>query len=202
MHIYSYLALGDSYTIGESVPLLQNFPYQTAQLLRQSGFPISAPEIMAKTGWTTGELLAAIDRYRFLSDYSFVSLLIGVNNQYRGLSIKEYEIEFEKLLVRSITLTGGEPRYTFVLSIPDYGKTPFGQKMDARKIEWEIDEFNHVNKKISDQYGTQYIDITMDGREAEVNPELVAEDGLHPSGKEYAKWADKLKKMILEVCNL
>lgn len=198
MTTHTYLALGDSYTIGESVLLHKNFPYQTVQLLRRSGFFISAPEILARTGWTTGELIDAIGKYQFSKTYDFVSLLIGVNNQYRGLSSNDYKKEFENLLLQSINFAAGQPGNVFVLSIPDYGKTPFGQKMDFRKIEKEINEFNRINKKISEQYGAQYIDITGDGRDVETNSELIAEDGLHPSEKEYIRWAEKVKRMMLE----
>lgn len=198
MRTYTYLALGDSYTIGESVLLYKNFPYQVAQLLRKKGIPVTAPEIIARTGWTTGELITAINQHSFLPEYDFVSLLIGVNNQYRGLPSAEYEKEFEKLLEQAIAFAGKKSHHVFVLSIPDYGKTPFGQNLSPQKIEREISEFNHINKKLSDQHHTCYIDITMEGRTVEINPELVAADGLHPSEKEYTKWAEKLEKAMLE----
>jgi lysophospholipase L1-like esterase len=189
---YTYLALGDSYTIGELVPLQQSFPYQCVQLLREKGLPFLAPEILAKTGWTTGELEEAIRNYRFLSRYDTVSLLIGVNNQYRGLSIEEYRKEFESLLQKAINFAGGEKENVTVLSIPDYSVMPAVAQMDPARISAEIDRFNRVNRKISLGYGTGWLDITKGSREAKHDPELVVSDGLHPSGKEYAKWASAL----------
>ena len=132
-HTYTYLALGDSYTIGEGVPLHKTFPYQTVCLLRKGGYTFYAPEIVAKTGWTTGELEAAIGEHLLLPKYDFVSLLIGVNNQYRGRSIIEYKEQFEHLLKKAISFAGGKPEHVVVLSIPDYGVTPFGQKNGHRK---------------------------------------------------------------------
>jgi lysophospholipase L1-like esterase len=192
--MHTYLALGDSYTVGELVPLRYSFPYQAVQLLRAAGLPFAAPEIVAKTGWTTDELSDAISEYGFLSSYDFVSLLIGVNNQYRGRPAAEYATQFEELLRKAIEFAGGQPRRVAVLSIPDYGVTPTGQAMDPQKIAREIDEFNRINQSISEQHGVHYIEITEGSREALHDPELIAEDKLHPSGKEYAKWAGKLMR--------
>lgn len=188
----TYLALGDSYTVGELVPLRDSFPYQAVQLLRAAGLPFAAPEIVAKTGWTTDELADAISEYSFLPSYDFVSLLIGVNNQYRGRSAEEYATQFEELLKKALRFAGGRSRRVAVLSIPDYGVTPTGQTMDPEKIAREIDEFNRLNRSISQQHGVLYIEITEGSREALHDPGLIAEDKLHPSGKEYAKWAGKL----------
>src|SRR5580658_7397742 len=124
---YSYLALGDSYTIGEGVPLYESFPCQTVQLLRTSGESFAAPEIVARTGWTTDELIGAIAGTQLLPHYDFVSLLIGVNNEYRGRDLAEYEIQFELLLQQAIGLAGASPDYVFVLSIPDWSVTPFAR---------------------------------------------------------------------------
>lgn len=190
--MHTYLALGDSYTIGELVPLRFSFPYQAVQLLRKAGIPFAAPEIVAKTGWTTDELAAAMTEYSFLPSYDFVSLLIGVNNQYRGRSATEYATQFEELLKQALHFAGGQPRRVAVLSIPDYGVTPSGQNMDPEKIACAIDEFNRINRSISEQYGVHYIEITKGSRDALHDPELIAEDKLHPSAKEYAKWATKL----------
>jgi lysophospholipase L1-like esterase len=194
----TFLALGDSYTIGESVPIYENFPYQTVQLLRKSGISVHAPEIVAKTGWTTDELMAGIDRTIFEKSYDIVTLLIGVNNQYRGKDPSTYEKEFEKLLNKAIAFAGGNKRRVFVLSIPDWGATPFAASRDRIKIGKEIDLFNSINKKLTDAAGISYISITEGSREATSNASLVAKDGLHPSGLEYERWAKKLVDAILQ----
>jgi lysophospholipase L1-like esterase len=192
----SFLALGDSYTIGEQVLLAGSFPYQVTQLLRKAGKDVAAPEIIAKTGWTTDELSAAIDETVFLKSYDLVSLLIGVNNQYRGRTAEQYKIEFEALLIKAIAFAGNDPVKVFVLSIPDWGVTPFAAGRDAGKIAVEIDAYNQHCKEVAEQYHCTFIDITEDQRAEGNNPEMLAEDGLHPSAKEYAKWADKLAKAI------
>lgn len=185
----TYLALGDSYTIGESVPIYQGFPYQVVQLLREKGLVLTAPEIVAKTGWTTDELQAGINNTRLLKSYDFVTLLIGVNNQYRGRTAENYATEFESLLNQAISFAGGHKDRVVVLSIPDWGQTPYAEGRDRAKIAKEIDAYNAVNQKISRQYGVHYIDITPGTREASTDKGLVANDGLHPSGKDYARWA-------------
>jgi lysophospholipase L1-like esterase len=194
----TFLALGDSYTIGESVPIYENFPYQTVQLLRKSSIPVQAPEIVAKTGWTTDELMAGIDRTIFEKSYDIVTLLIGVNNQYRGKDPSTYEKEFEQLLNKAIAFAGGNKQHVFVLSIPDWGATPFAASRDRIKIGNEIDLFNSINKKSTDAAGIAYISITEGSREATSNASLVAKDGLHPSGLEYGRWAKKLADAILQ----
>jgi len=194
--MYSYLALGDSYTIGEAVLITENFPYQTVQLLREKGTPFYAPEIIARTGWTTDELQAAIDKHRFLTAYDFVSLLIGVNNQYRGRSAVEYLPEFENLLRQAIRFAGGKADHVLVISIPDWGATPFAADRDRKRIMEEIDAYNMVNKQLAEEYGTHYIDITPGSREALEKPELVAEDKLHPSALEYKKWSKIISDLI------
>jgi lysophospholipase L1-like esterase len=198
----TFLALGDSYTIGESVPIYENFPYQTVQLLRKSGISVHAPEIVAKTGWTTDELMAGIDKTIFEKSYDIVTLLIGVNNQYRGKDSSTYEKEFEQLLNKAITFAGGNKQHVFVLSIPDWGATPFAASRDRIKIGKEIDLFNSINKKSTDAAGIAYISITAGSREATSNASLVAKDGLHPSGLEYGRWAKKLADTILQSIRL
>lgn len=193
----SYLALGDSYTIGESVPVYENFPYQTVQLLRSKGLKVLAPEIVAKTGWTTDELMAGIEKTKLLQEYNFVSLLIGVNNQYRGRSLEEYGQQFKILLSKAIYFAGGKKEHVFVISIPDWGATPFAEGRDRKKIAEEIDAFNRLKKKITLESNIQFIEITEGSRDAETDASLVAKDKLHPSGKEYAKWARKLAEAIL-----
>jgi len=192
MHIYNYLALGDSYTIGEAVSLTESFPYQVVQLLRSKEYNFSAAEIIAKTGWTTDELLDAINKSTLLSKYDFVTLLIGVNNQYRGRDALEYKEQFEELLKKAIELANGKKEHVIIVSIPDYSVTPYANSMDTEKISKEVEVFNSINRALSIQYKAQYVDITETSRNAKSDPALITSDGLHPSGKEYAKWAEKI----------
>lgn len=185
----TYLALGDSYTIGEQVPFSENYPNLTVQLLRNAGHAFSAPEIVAKTGWTTDELETGMNKHTFLPAYDFVSLLIGVNNQYRGRSAGEYAVQFKALLIKAVQLAGNNPANVLVLSIPDWSVTPFAARADRENIKTEIDRFNQVNREIASENGIHYIYITGWTREAESDPDLLAPDGLHPSGKEYQRWA-------------
>ncbi len=196
MHIYSYLALGDSYTIGESLPIHQSFPYQLVQLLRRKEIFFQAPEIIAKTGWTTDELDAVMREYSFLPKYDLVTLLIGVNNQYRGRDVIEYKEQFEELLRRSIELANGKKEHVVVVSIPDYSVTPFAKESDREKIAAEIDVFNGVNKALSIQYKVNYVDITPLSREQKEGASQIAADGLHPSEKQYANWASMIAEVI------
>jgi lysophospholipase L1-like esterase len=200
--IYTYLALGDSYTIGEAAPLQKSFPYQTVQMLRKKGFNFFAPEIVAKTGWTTDELQTAIEEYSFLYAYDFVTLLVGVNNQYRGYPTDAYEKEFTSLLSRATFLANKKPEHVFVLSIPDYGVTTFARKLDLGKIASEIDRYNEINKKASESFGVHYIDVTPSSREAKNDVSLLAADGLHLSEKEYTKWAAILSGQIYNLLKL
>lgn len=193
---YSYLALGDSYTIGEGLPIYESFPYQTVQVLRKAGYSLYAPEIIAKTGWTTDELQAGISNSRLLASYDLVSLLIGVNNQYRGRSLPEYTQQFEALLQQAIGFAGKQPAHVFVLSIPDWGVTPFANGKNSATITHEIDAFNAVNRLFAKKYSVNYIDITPGTRLAANDASLLAADQLHPSGKEYAQWALKLAGAI------
>jgi lysophospholipase L1-like esterase len=197
-HIYTYLALGDSYTIGESVLLQQSFPYQTVQILRMDGYLFSAPEIIAKTGWTTDELEEGMKKHGFLPKYDFVSLLIGVNNQYRGRDVMVYKMEFEELLKKAIVFANNKATHVIVVSIPDYSVTPFAQSKDPQKIAKEIDVFNNISKAVSIQYKVQYVDITPGYRKAKEDIKLVAEDGLHPSAKEYRIWAQQMAETIIK----
>jgi lysophospholipase L1-like esterase len=192
----TYLALGDSYTIGEQVQLQQNFAYQTVQLLRKKNIDIAAAEIIAKTGWTTDELNAAIEQTTFLKQYDFVSLLIGVNNQYRGRAVENFELEFEALLKKAIAFAGNNSKKVFVLSIPDWGLTPFAAERDTATITKEIDLYNAVCKKIALQFDCNFIDITNAQRADAHKAEMLAADGLHPSALEYKKWAEQLSNKI------
>lgn len=196
MHTYSYLALGDSYTIGETLPLHKSFPYQLVQLLRGREYGFYAPEVIAKTGWTTDELQEAMSVSVLLSKYDFITLLIGVNNQYRGRDAIEYKEQFEEILKKAIGLANGKKDRVIVMSIPDYSITPYADTMDRERISKEIEVFNGINKALSIQYKTRYLDITTDSREAKNNTDLIAQDGLHPSEKQYSKWAEKLAELI------
>lgn len=193
---YSYLALGDSYTIGESLPKEDNFPNQTAQLLAEAGYLIEPPIIIAKTSWTSEELQWGIGNRRVQSRYDVVSLLIGVNNQYRGGDQKEYAKQFEELVQQAIGFAGKNPTRVFVLSIPDWGATPYAEGKDRGSIAKEIDSFNIINRRLSKKWKVNYIDITAGTREAVADLSLVAADGLHPSAKEYKRWAEKLAAAI------
>lgn len=194
--VFTYLALGDSYSIGESVLLYQTFPYQVVYLLRKKGLNFSAPEIIAKTGWTTDELSGGIADCRLLPYYNYISLLIGVNNQYRGRTVEEYKVEFEALLKQSLLFVEGKKERVIVLSIPDYSVTPFADSLDKEKITKEIDLYNSVSKAVSIQYKVNYIDITPETREAYNDASLLAPDQLHPSAKAYKQWAEKVADLI------
>lgn len=196
--VFTYIALGDSYSIGESVLLYHSFPYQVVQLLRKKGVSFSAPEIIAKTGWTTDELSAGISECQFLPYYNYVTLLIGVNNQYRGRAVEEYKEEFEGLLKQAMQFVEGKKERVIVLSIPDYSVTPFASSLDREKIVKEIDLYNSVNKAVSIQYKVNYINITPDTRKALNDSSLLAPDQLHPSGNAYKKWAEKVADVIYE----
>jgi lysophospholipase L1-like esterase len=184
-----FLALGDSYTIGESVRLAERWPAQLAALLRQEGIALDQPQTIATTGWTTDELSAGIDRAAPRGPFELVSLSIGVNNQYRGRALAEYRTQFEALLGRAIALAGSQPRRVLVLSIPDWGATPFARGRDRAAIGRAIDEFNAVNARAARRAGAQYVDVTPVSRRATGDAALIAGDGLHPSGKMYAGWA-------------
>jgi len=193
---YHYLALGDSYTIGEMVPPAESFPAQTAAMMKAGSVDFIPPRIIARTGWTTDELeagiIAAERAEPLLAYYDFVSLLIGVNNQYRGRSVDNYKPEFENLLKKAIRLANNRPERVVVLSIPDWGVTPFAGGRDRAQIAAAIDAYNAANKEIAFRYNVHYIDITPWTREAATDPSLLSADGLHPSGKEYRRWAESI----------
>lgn len=192
----TYLALGDSYTIGESVAESERWPVQLAAELVSAGVEMSDPKIIAKTGWRTDELMAAIENDQELAvKYDLVSLLIGVNNQYQGKSVESFALEFEQLLQTAIKLAGNNNRKVIVLSIPDYGKTPFGASKEE-KIEKEIDAYNKASKDICKKYKVKYFNITPISRRAKADPELVADDDLHPSGKMYSAWVELIDHYV------
>jgi lysophospholipase L1-like esterase len=189
---YTYLALGDSYTIGESILENERFPIQLVDSLDNYNLTVGTPKIIATTGWTTDELAAGIEEATLQPPYDLVTLLIGVNNQYRGRSIANYRDEFVALLQQAIEFAGGYPEQVVVVSIPDWGVTPFAKERDGEQIAIEIDQYNQVNKEESAKAGTGYVDVTPISREAASDSTLVAEDGLHPSGKMYARWVELL----------
>ncbi|MEO6820273.1 MAG: SGNH/GDSL hydrolase family protein [Ginsengibacter sp.] len=195
----NYLALGDSYTIGESVTVSERFPVQTVEMLRNKDMLINNADIIATTGWTTHDLINALNVPPPLPVYDIVTLLIGVNNQYQGKKIDDYQKEFSELLLHAIQLAGGNARHVIVLSIPDYSVTPFASSSDKNKIAKEIDEFNAVNKIITLKNDVNYIDITAISREVPNEHSLVANDGLHPSPTQYTRWSDLLSKMIITI---
>jgi lysophospholipase L1-like esterase len=197
--VLSYLALGDSYTIGESVAVSDRYPVQTVKMLQTDHFGYTDPDIIATTGWTTANLLTAVQNTKFTHPYRVVTLLIGVNNQFQGRSTTEYAQQFTELAERSITLAGGNPSHVIVLSIPDYSVTPFARGLNTALIAAQIDTFNAINKQVSQTYKLQYLDITGESRKAATDPTLLASDGLHFSGKEYGIWAGLLEPLIKEI---
>jgi lysophospholipase L1-like esterase len=194
--MYTYLALGDSYTIGEQVPIAENFPHQTVKLLRADHIDVAEPVIIATTGWTTDELAAAIREHNIQETFSFVTLLIGVNNQYRGRAVDNYREEFTSLLNQAIVFANGHPRHVFVLSIPDWGATPFAAGKDREKIAKEIDAYNGAAKGITSAHKCNWLDITDSTRANGQRKDFLAGDGLHPSDKEYEVWAKRLAPLI------
>ncbi len=186
---YSYLALGDSYTIGESVKESERWPVQLYKSLKNK---ISYPTIIAKSGWTTDQLIDTLNKTKF-KNYDFVSLLIGVNNQYRGRSTESFKKDFIELLERSIKYANGNKERVFVVSIPDWGVTPFANGKDRNIIEKEINEFNNIISKECSINGIKFFDVTQNSRTASQNKSLIAEDGLHPSKKMYKQWVKIIK---------
>jgi lysophospholipase L1-like esterase len=197
-----YLALGDSYTIGESVETILRYPVQIADSLKKRGYPMEAPEIIAVTGWTTSDLKAGIKAADPNGPYDLVSLLIGVNNQYRGMDINIYRTEFGELIDQSIRFAGNDPGRVIVLSIPDWGVTRFATDRDKEKIAREIDQYNAINRQITLARGIVWIDVTGISRLAEQDETLIAGDGLHPSGRMYTEWVrvavPEIVKMLKE----
>jgi lysophospholipase L1-like esterase len=194
---FTYLALGDSYTIGQSVPQIQSFPYQLNNLLNSFHFEVKQPDIIAVTGWTTDNLISAIDHSDFKDKkYDFVTLLIGVNDQYQKQSKDNYRIKFAQVLRTAISFAKGDSSRVFVLSIPDWGVTPFAGGGDS-EIGPDIDQFNAINREeTAKAHVANYIDITAISRIAATDLTLIAPDGLHPSGKMYLQWVQALEPSI------
>ncbi|CAN5613217.1 SGNH/GDSL hydrolase family protein [soil metagenome] len=186
----TYLALGDSYTIGEGVAETGRWPIQLAEALRAEGIALTDPRIIATTGWTTDELSAAIDAVEPLGTFDFVSLLIGVNNQYRGRGVDDYRVEFTALLERAVGFAGGRADRVLVLSIPDWGATRFGagSRRDLAQVSGELDAYNAVAREIAGRHGVAFVDVTPVSRARGAEQAMLADDGLHPSAAMYAHW--------------
>lgn len=187
-----YLALGDSYTIGESVEEKERWPIQLVHQLAQNGILFSPPTLVAKTGWTSDELLLHLGVEKLEDSYDMVSLLIGVNNQYRGRSVDDFIPEFDQLLCFALNKAEGNTERVFVLSIPDWGAMPFAKERDRTKIAYEIDVFNAAISRSCEALGVRFFDITPISRQAPNDASLVASDALHPSGEMYARWVAQI----------
>lgn len=196
------LALGDSYTIGEGVAEDERWPARLVAMLRARGVAVGTPTIVARTGWTTDELWKGMDATRLAASYDFVTLLIGVNNQYRGRSAEDYRAELARLLARAIVLAGGRAPHVIVMSIPDWSVTPFAETEaasghDRARTATAIDEFNRVNREEAVAAGARWIDVTAVSRRAASEPALIAGDGLHASAAMYAEWARLLLPLAI-----
>lgn len=196
----TWLALGDSYTIGQGVAASERFPAQTVEFLVQKGISVSALDYIATTGWTTTDLQNAINNKK-PENHTIVSLLIGVNDQYQKRDTTGYRQRFAGLLGNAIALANGKKENVFVLSIPDYSVTPYASTSDTARMRIEIDWFNQINKQVTATYGCPYLDITGFTRQGRTNRDLIAGDGLHPSGIDYKRWAEQLSIMIQKVLN-
>lgn len=189
---HSYLALGDSYTIGEGVAESERWPVQLVTRLNVDGHKVAPPKIIAKTGWTTGNLLSAMrSELNYTRKFDLVSILIGVNNQYQGRSIDDYEEELREIFKLALNHSKRREKGVFALSIPDYGVTPYGQE-NAETIEQEIDEFNAVFRQVASEFDVDFYNITPISREAGRDTDLIADDGLHPSALMYRYWVEEL----------
>lgn len=188
-----FLALGDSYTVGEGVAADASWPAQLVRRLRAEGLDIDAPQVVARTGWTTDELAVALDAATLAPPYALVTLLVGVNNQYRGRPLAEYRAQFRALLRRAVGLAGGAAAHVVVVSIPDWGVTPFarGEGRDAAAVAQGIDAFNAAARALADAAGAHWVDVTGISRAPVASAELAA-DGLHPAGTQYARWTDAI----------
>ncbi len=191
----TYLALGDSYTIGESVAVADRWPNQVVARFRASGMKVLDPVIVAVTGWTTAELDAGINDAQIKGTFDLVTLLIGVNNQYRSQPLSRYEKEFAGLLERALTFADKKPSRVVVVSIPDWGVTPFAKrdKRSAEQIGKELDAYNAAQEAICKTKGVAFVDITAVSRQRGAEAAMVAPAGLHPSGKMYTLWTDLIE---------
>ncbi len=198
MPVYRYLALGDSYTIGESVPENERWSMQLAKLLEAEGIQTDIT-IIARTGWTVKELRQGIQANPPTGNYDLVTLLIGVNDQYRGYPSEGYREDFRFLLGKAIAYAGETPDKVVVLSIPDWGCTPFAADRDRELVSRQINEFNRINLEETKNAGAHYVDVTQISRLATDDSDLVADDGLHPSGKMYAMWAEQVLPVVKKI---
>lgn len=192
----SFLALGDSYTAATGELQNNSWPRLLHKIIDEKYIDLKEPEILAKAGWTTTDLLKALDTANLSPPYDLVALLIGVNNQYQGLPIGLFEDEFAQLLTNGIKLADNDPSNVFVLTIPDWGATPFARFRDKKKITTEIGRYNQIIKKMAKEQGVLVVDITPSTRNMAVNPNLIASDSLHPSKKMYQNWAKKIAKKL------
>lgn len=196
-----FLALGDSYTIGEGVEADERWPAQLVRRLRALGIPIADAQIVAQTGWTTDELAAAMDAATFAPPYAQVTLSIGVNNQYRGRALANYRDEFSELLKRARALAGGSAQRVIVVSIPDWGVTRFAREQgrDSSRIAVDIDAFNGAACAIATAAGAAFVDVTAISRDAGDGSAWLVADGLHPSAAQYALWSDEILTAAMRV---
>lgn len=194
-----FLALGDSYTIGESVPETERWPVQLAALLSQAGITVQKPRIVARTGWTTDELMAELNRQQIADTFQLVSLLIGVNNQYRGRPAEQFRSELIQLIGRAISYAGGDSTRVFLVSIPDWSVTPFAMGRDRARIAREIDQYNSIVQQEAQARNILFINITDISRLAGNDLSLLASDRLHPSAKMYRMWVDLMLPEIRKI---
>ena len=196
----SYLALGDSYTIGTSVNVEDRWPVQLARAIEDDGYTVTRQQIIATNGWTTGELALGIRNAAPADTFDLVSLLIGVNDQFRGQSVEGYTQRFEDLLQTAIELARGDRSRVFVVSIPDYAFTPFGN--GRADISEGVATFNAAARTVTERYGIPFLNITPISQEGLDDPELVASDDLHPSGKQYGRWVEEvIEERVIELLN-
>ena len=190
-----YLALGDSYTIGQSVDTLDRWPNLLRLKLENDGYSIEKTDIIAQTGWKTSDLLNAISDSS-LEDYNLISLLIGVNNQFSSQPFETYTTEFDALLNQTIAAVGANR--LFVVSIPDYGVTPFGSN-NSETIATEIDAYNGYAKSRCDIFNIPFINITQISRELGDSEGALASDNLHPSSLQYVDWVEEIAPAVKEL---
>lgn len=194
----TYLALGDSYTLGEGVKEFERWPVQLAEAISAKGLAVSPPVIIARTGWTTDELMVELDRRNIADTFDLVSLLIGVNNQYSGRSAAQFRTELVQLITKAVELAGGKSSQVLLISIPDWGVTPFAMGRDRARIAREIDEFNTIVRQEADARNIKFFDITPISRLAKDDLNLLAADRLHPSAKMYALWVQLMLDDVLK----